>query len=394
MLKQSQPLSGELVSTTWEPPNSSDISAKPQVSGAELSIIVPTFNERENVAELVQRLDKSLMGCSWEVIFVDDDSPDGTSTFVRQIAQRDCRVRCLQRIGRRGLSSACIEGMLASSAPYLVVIDGDLQHDETLLLPMLNALKTGEEDIVIGSRYVSGGEIGAWDSSRAHMSRRATWLSRLVIRADLKDPMSGFFMIRRDVFAAAVRNLSVIGFKILLDIFASSPRPLRFKELPYQFRSRQAGESKLDSRVKWDYGMLLLDKLIGHLVPVRFIAFTLVGGVGIFIHLITLTLLFKGLAVDFIPSQVAATFVAMTANFALNNLFTYRDMRLRGWRWVRGWVSFVLACSVGSAANVGLAAYLFQNHAGWTLAALAGITVGAVWNYAVTMVYTWGVPKK
>jgi len=284
--------------------------------------------------------------------------------------------------------------MLASSAPYLVVIDGDLQHDETLLLPMLNALKTGEEDIVIGSRYVSGGEIGAWDSSRAHMSRRATWLSRLVIRADLKDPMSGFFMIRRDVFAAAVRNLSVIGFKILLDIFASSPRPLRFKELPYQFRSRQAGESKLDSRVKWDYGMLLLDKLIGHLVPVRFIAFTLVGGVGIFIHLITLTLLFKGLAVDFIPSQVAATFVAMTANFALNNLFTYRDMRLRGWRWVRGWVSFVLACSVGSAANVGLAAYLFQNHAGWTLAALAGITVGAVWNYAVTMVYTWGVPKK
>ena len=394
MMKQSQPLSGEVVSTTWEPPNSPDISAKPQVSGAELSIIVPTFNERENVAELVRRLDKSLMGCSWEVIFVDDDSPDGTSTFVRQIAQRDCRVRCLQRIGRRGLSSACIEGMLASSAPYLVVIDGDLQHDETLLLPMLNALKTGEEDIVIGSRYVSGGEIGVWDSSRAHMSRRATWLSRLVIRADLKDPMSGFFMIRRDVFAAAVRNLSVIGFKILLDIFASSPRPLRFKELPYQFRSRQAGESKLDSRVKWDYGMLLLDKLIGHLVPVRFIAFTLVGGVGIFVHLITLTLLFKGLAVDFIPSQVAATFVAMTANFALNNLFTYRDMRLRGWRWVRGWVAFVLACSVGSAANVGLAAYLFQNHAGWTLAALAGITVGAVWNYAVTMVYTWGGREK
>jgi dolichol-phosphate mannosyltransferase len=394
MMKQSQPLSGELVSPTWEPPNSPDISAKPQVSGAELSIIVPTFNERENVAELVRRLDKSLMGCCWEVIFVDDDSPDGTSTLARQIAQRDCRVRCLQRIGRRGLSSACIEGMLASSAPYLVVIDGDLQHDETLLLPMLNALKTGEEDIVIGSRYVSGGGIGAWDSSRAHMSRRATWLSRLVIRADLTDPMSGFFMIRRDVFAAAVRNLSMIGFKILLDIFASSPRPLRFKELPYQFRSRQAGESKLDSRAKWDYGMLLLDKLIGHIIPVRFIAFILVGSVGVFVHLTAVTLLFKGLKVPFVPSQIGSTFIAMTTNFALNNVFTYRDVRLRGWRWLRGWAAFILACSFGALANIGIAAYLFEKNAGWTLAALAGITVGAVWNYAVTMVYTWGVPKK
>jgi dolichol-phosphate mannosyltransferase len=363
------------------------------VPGAELSIIVPTFNERENVAELVQRLDKSLMGCSWEVIFVDDDSPDGTSTFVREIAQRDCRVRCLQRIGRRGLSSACIEGMLASSARYFAVIDGDLQHDEVLLLQMLDVLRTGDEDVVIGSRYISGGGVGTWDISRAYMSRCGTWLSRLIVRADLKDPMSGFFMIRREAFAAAVRNLSVIGFKILLDLFASSPRPLRFKELPYEFRNRQAGESKLDTRAKWDYGMLLLDKLIGHLIPVRFIAFILVGGVGVLVHLIALTLLFKGLTIAFVPSQIFATFVAMTTNFIMNNVFTYRDVRLSGWRWLRGWATFTLACSLGTLANVGIAAYLFERDAGWTVAALAGVTVGAVWNYATTMVYTWGIPK-
>jgi dolichol-phosphate mannosyltransferase len=397
-MKQGQPSISESVPFTWEPLDSANDSAKPQrrlmpAPGAELSIIVPTFNERENVAELVKRLDRSLTGCSWEVIFVDDDSPDGTSAFVRDMAQRDCRIRCLQRIGRRGLSSACIEGMLASSAPYLAVIDGDLQHDETLLPPMLDALKTGEEDIVIGSRYVSGGGLGTWDVSRVSMSRRAAWLSRLIVRADLKDPMSGFFMIRRDAIAAAVRNLSVIGFKILLDLFASSPRPLRFKELPYEFRNRQAGESKLDSRAKWDYGMLLLDKLIGHLIPVRFIAFILVGGVGVFVHLIVLTWLFKGLTIAFIPSQILATFVAMTTNFILNNVFTYRDVRLRGWRWLRGWATFVLACSLGILANVGTAAYLFERDAGWTLAALAGIAVGAVWNYATTMVYTWGVPK-
>jgi len=284
--------------------------------------------------------------------------------------------------------------MLAASAPYLAVIDGDLQQDETLLLPMLQTLRAGQEDVVIGSRYMSGGGVGTWDLSRTRMSRYATGLSRAIVRAELKDPMSGFFMIRREAFSAAVRNLSEIGFKILLDLFASSPQPLRFKELPYEFRPRQAGESKLDSRAKWDYGMLLLDKLIGHLVPVRFIAFALVGGVGVIIHLIVLTSLFKGLGVAFVPSQTAATFVAMTANFILNNVFTYRDARLTGWRCVRGWMAFVVACSLGTIANVGIAAYLFEKNAAWTLAALAGVTVGAVWNYTTTMVYTWGVVKK
>ncbi|HEX2225766.1 MAG TPA: glycosyltransferase family 2 protein [Candidatus Binatia bacterium] len=364
-----------------------------RLTGAELSIIVPTYNERDNAPELVRRLDKCLAGYSWEVIFVDDDSPDGTATVVRQVAQRDGQVRCLHRIGRRGLSSACIEGMLASSAPYLAVIDGDLQHDETLLPSMLHALKTGEYDVAIGSRYVSGGGTGAWETSRVHMSRFATAVSRLIVGADLKDPMSGFFMIHRDAFNAAVRNLSVIGFKILLDLFASSPRPLRFKELPYEFRARRAGESKLDSRAKWDYGMLLLDKLIGRLVPVRFIAFTFVGSIGVAVHLAVVTLLFKGFNVAFLPSQILATLVAMTTNFALNNVFTYRDVRLTGWRWLRGWVAFIVACAFGTLANVGVAAYLFENNAGWTVAALAGIMVGAVWNYATTRVYTWGVPK-
>jgi dolichol-phosphate mannosyltransferase len=398
MLKKSQPSIAECRASNWELADPAEDSAAQErrlspVPGAELSVIIPTFNERENVIELVRRLDQRLAECSWEVIFVDDDSPDGTSNIVRELARHDHRVRCVQRIGRRGLSSACIEGMLASSALYLAVMDGDLQHDERLLLPMLNVLKSGEEDVIIGSRYVPGGGVGDWQTSRAHMSRYATWLSHLVIGADLKDPMSGFFMIRRDAFVAAVRNLSVIGFKILLDLFASAPRPLRFKELPYEFRARHAGESKLDNRAKWDYGMLLLDKLIGHLVPVRFIAFTLVGSIGVVVHLVIVTLLFKFLKFSFLPSQILATFMAMTTNFALNNAFTYRDVRLRDWSWLRGWLAFILACSFGTFANVGVAAYLFENEVRWTLAALAGFTVGAVWNYATTMVYTWGVPK-
>lgn len=363
--------------------------------GVVLSVVVPTFNERGNVAELVRRLDAALVGRSWEVIFVDDDSPDGTADLVRELGRTDDRVRCIQRIGRRGLSSACIEGMLSSAAPYHAVIDADLQHDETLLPRMLDALMAGDTDIVVASRYLAAGGIGDWQASRARTSRLATRLSRLVLHSDLTDPMSGFFMIRREAFAARVRALSGIGFKILLDLFASSAQPLRYVELPYQFRNRVAGESKLDSQAIWEYFMLLIDKLLGRVVPVRFVAFALVGTLGIGVHLATVWVLLRGLLVGFSASQAAATLVAITSNYALNNVLTYRDMRLRGWKWLNGWLSFLLACSVGALANVGVASYLFESsQVTWVPAALAGIVVGAVWNYAVTAVYTWNKPTR
>ena len=361
--------------------------------GVELSVIVPTFNERTNVLELLERLRRCLAGHHWEVIFVDDDSPDGTAQLVREIGQHDIRVRCIQRIGRRGLSSACIEGMLASSAPSVAVIDGDLQHDEALLPSMLEKLRQGETDIVIGTRYAPGGGLGEWNQSRAAISRFATRLSRLVLKADLSDPMSGFFMLRREVIEICVRKLSGIGFKILVDILASSPRPLSFVELPYKFRTRKMGESKLDTQAAWDYVMLLLDKLIGHLIPVRFVAFSVVGGFGVLVHFAVLAVLHYSTSFSFVFAQAIATFVAMTINFVLNNILTYRDMRLRGWQWLRGWASFTLACSVGALANVGIASYLFAMDTKWALAALAGILVSTVWNYAATMLYTWGKAK-
>src|SRR5580658_3201134 len=230
----------------------------------ELSVIVPTFNERDNIAEVVARLDKCLSGVPWEAIFVDDDSPDGTADRIREIARQDRRIRCIQRIGRRGLSSACTEGMMASSALYLAVMDADCQHDETLLPRMLEILRSGQCDVVVGSRYVDGGGIGNWNESRAKMSRFATRLSRAVIKQDLSDPMSGFFGLRREALELSVHNLSNLGFKILLDLVASSSRPLRLTEIPYQFRNRHAGESKLDSQAAWEYMMLLADKLVGH----------------------------------------------------------------------------------------------------------------------------------
>jgi dolichol-phosphate mannosyltransferase len=355
----------------------------------EISVIVPTFNERDNVLELVSRLERCLAGRAWEVVFVDDDSPDDTAALVQRLAQQDRRVRCLHRIGRRGLSSACVEGMLASGAPILAVMDGDLQHDEELLPRMLDLLERGNADLVVGTRYSGGGGIGDWEASRARMSRFATRLSRFVVRADISDPMSGFFALRREAFEAAVRQLSSIGFKILLDILASSPVPLRICELPYQFRTRRAGESKLDSQAVWEYLMLLADKLVGAYVPARFVAFGAIGGLGVAVHFFVLAALFGPLQLSFAAGQTAAALVAMTSNFALNNALTYRDRRLRGWGWLKGWLSFTLVCSIGLLANVGIASYLFASHTAWVLAALAGIAVGAVWNYAVTSAYTW-----
>ncbi|UZK65996.1 glycosyltransferase [Sphingomonas sp. M1-B02] len=359
----------------------------------ELAIVVPTFNERGNVAALVAKLDAALTGRAWEAIFVDDDSPDGTADTVRALGRVDPRVRVIQRIGRRGLSSACIEGMCATAAPLVAVIDGDLQHDETLLPAMLDALE-GEAalDVVVGSRFCEGGCTGDWDDERVAKSALATRLSRRVLKADLTDPMSGFFMIRTEIVRGLVPTLSGIGFKILLDIMTASPSPLKFRELPYVFRTRTEGESKLDHVVAMEYLIAIYDRMFGKIVPVRFAMFSGIGAVGAALHFAVLWLLFRLLGADFVTGTIVATLVAMTFNFFLNNALTYRGQRLKGARALfAGWVRFCLVCSVGAVANVGVSAFLHNvQHGDWRLSALAGIAVAAVWNFALSSRFTWG----
>jgi dolichol-phosphate mannosyltransferase len=282
-----------------------------------------------------------------------------------------------------------MEGILATSAPYVAVMDADLQHDERILPTMLARLKNEQLDIVVGSRHVDGGSLGNWDAGRVWISQFATRLSRAVVPADLSDPMSGFFLMTRTAFMGSVRNLSALGFKILVDLFASSNRPLRFAEVGYTFRTRQHGESKLDGQVAWQYAMLLLDKTIGRWIPVRFVAFSMVGGTGVLVHMMVLTAMYKSALSSFTVAQATATGIAMVFNFAVNNAITYRDQKLSGLAWFRGLLSFVLACSIGAVANVGIADYLFQRSDRWFLAGLAGILVGAVWNYSITAIYTW-----
>ena len=354
-----------------------------------LSVIVPTFNERDNVERLVSALDAALPDCAWEVIFVDDDSPDGTAEVVRHLGRQRLDIRCVHRLGRRGLSSAVIEGVLSSSSPFIAVIDGDLQHDERLLPQMLALLDAGAADIVVGSRYLAGGGVGNWDRSRIAMSQIATKLSRLVLPKALSDPMSGFFMIRRPAFEGVMRQLSGTGYKILLDVLASGAGTLRWHELPYEFRERQAGVSKVDSVVLWEYFLLLLDKFLGRRLPTRFMSFALVGGLGIIVHFVTLAAC-AALHLRFAAAQAIATFVAMTSNFLLNNILTYSDRRLHGAQAIKGLAFFYAVCAIGALANVGVASFVFERQSSWWLAGLAGVLVGTVWNYVMTGLLTWG----
>jgi dolichol-phosphate mannosyltransferase len=356
-----------------------------------LAVVIPCYNEAANVAPMVAKLDVALAGIAWEAIFVDDNSPDGTAERAKAIAATDPRIRCIRRVGRRGLASACVEGILSTAAPYVAVIDGDLQHDETILPRMLAVLESGEAEIAIGSRNVEGGTKGEGLSPlRRMVSDGGAALANAALPVRVADPMSGFFAMPRALFDSIAPQLTATGFKILLDVLLSAGRKLRVAEIPYTFRSREAGESKLDATVLLEFAGLLADKALGGVVPLRFLAFALVGGIGVIIHLIALGLLHGVGPLGFDAAQWTATFVAMTANFLLNNRITYRDRRLRGPALLRGLVLFYLVCGIGAAANVGIAGLLLRDGIlSWGLAGAAGALLTVVWNYAVSSTLVW-----
>ncbi|MES2255785.1 MAG: glycosyltransferase family 2 protein [Pseudomonadota bacterium] len=359
------------------------------MQSAELSIVVPTYKERGNVAELVRRLDVALTGIAWEAIFVDDNSPDGTSGAVKEIAADDNRVRCLRRVGRRGLAGACIEGMLSSASPFVAVMDADLQHDEKVLPQMLARLRDGRADLVAGTRYIEGGNAESFSGRRSAISRMATKLTHRLVGTNLSDPMSGFFMMRRDRLEELAPRLSPVGFKILLDIAATGGERLSIAEQPYVFGTRFDGESKFNAQIGVEFLGLLLAKMTGDLVDPRFLFFAIVGTLGLVVHLIALRLSLAFMPDHFRAAQIIATLVAMSSNFLLNNELTYRDRRLKGVAMLRGFVLFCLIGSVGVLTNVDLASWLYTERQVWWVAGAVGAIMGALWNYAMSTLFVW-----
>ena len=353
-----------------------------------LTLVIPTLNEIGNIEPLLGRLALALADVEWEAIFVDDGSRDGTAELVTEIAQADRRIRLIRRVGRRGLSSAVVEGALASTSPVIAVIDADLQHDERILPELYRAIAIDGHELAIGTRYCQGGSTGDWDEGRRTISRFATRLASPIMKTPLTDPMSGFFALRRDVLLDAAPRLSSVGYKVLLDLVASHPRRLKVAEVGYTFGVRTSGASKLDQMVALEYVELLLDKTIGRFVPVKLVQFGVIGMVGVGVHLALLFLLLT-MSAGFAGAQAGAVIGAMTFNFALNNRFTYRDRQLTGLSWVTGLLSFYLVCSLGAVANVGIGSLVYDQYHGWWIAGIAGAVIGSVWNYVASGWLTW-----
>lgn len=358
-----------------------------------VTIVVPTYNERANIAPLVDGIAAAMGDLPWEIVVVDDDSPDQTWAEVARIAAIEPRLRCLRRVGRRGLASAVVEGAMAASGDYVAVMDADFQHDERVLPAMYARLAHDGADLVVGTRYADGGGVGEWKRSRRRMSDAATRIARLLVGHQTSDPMSGFFMARRQVFAAAVYDLSSQGYKILLDLISAHPGALRIVDVPYTFRNRRAGTSKISPMVLAEFAFLMIGKLSGGLIPARFVLFALVGGVGLIVHVLALSALLGG-GLGFMPAQIGATAVAIGFNYVVNNEFTYRDRRLIGREFALGFVIFAAICSIGAIANIGVANLAIEETASWSFAGIAGAIVGSVFNFGGASSMVWGRTRK
>jgi dolichol-phosphate mannosyltransferase len=255
---------------------------------------------------------------------------------------------------------------------------------------MLETARCGELDIVVASRHVVGGGMGDFAASRVRLSNAGRMLSRFVLTCPLSDPMSGFFLLSREYFQTVVYDLSQMGFKILLDLVLSAPRPVRVAEVPLTFGARIHGESKLNTNLGIELLLLIADKLVGRIVPVRYVMYSLVGLLGVAVHASLVWILHANLAVPVLTAQAAATVTAMTFNFLLNNSITYRDARLTGWKRIAtGYAVFAAGCGVGIVANLAVVKLLLSHGVFWLLAAVGGMLIGSVWNYAVASVFTW-----
>ncbi len=357
-----------------------------------LAIILPTLNESGNIAPLVERLEDAIGPEGWEAIVVDDHSADGTADEVRALSLADPRIRVIERIGRRGLASAAIEGMCATAAPFAAVMDADHQHDPALLPAMLEAVENGEADIAVASRFIEGASArGLEGSHREGQSRLANRLARRLTGADLSDAMSGYFLLKTEQLRRQAPRLSGIGFKVLLDILATAKPRLRIREFPLQFAARRAGQSKLDRAVAFDFLVGLYERYFGSIVPTRYALFGTVGALGVVVHMAVLALLYVAAGEGFALAQTSAVLVAMSFNFWLNNWLTYGDQRLTGaYALMRGWLGFCGTCFIGALANVAVASLLAARGVHWAGAALVGILIGSVWNYALSSRFVWG----
>ncbi len=360
-------------------------------SNSLITVIVPTFNEVENIDNFVIQIRKVLRPYEFQILFVDDNSTDGTIEKINKFKSNSSNIDLIVRIGRRGLSGACIEGIHNAKSPYVAVIDCDLQHDEKLLVKMLDNFKENSDlDLIIGSRYVDEGESkNGFSFIRDFGSKLAIKITQKILKINVNDPMSGFFMAKKISIHSLLPKLQPYGFKILADILATCKGNLIIKELGYEFKKRQLGQSKMSFTVVLELIGLLISHFTYGLISMRFILFGFVGSSGIFVQLFSTYFFLKIISFSFFYSQLFSIIIAMTSNYFLNNIITFKDQSLIGKSFFKGLFSFYMICSIGAFANIAIAEKLFDSFGIWYLASFLGAIVGALWNFIFSSLFTW-----
>jgi dolichol-phosphate mannosyltransferase len=352
------------------------------------SVVLPTYNERESLPRAIAAVRQALAGREdWEVIIVDDDSPDRTWELAQELGASDARIRCYRRVDRRGLSSAIIDGLSLGTGERLLVMDADLQHDATKIPALLAALD--DADIASGTRYADGGSTGQWSRRRLALSKLATVACRLVLGIRASDPMSGFFAIRRQAFMAVAPRLNPRGYKIFMELLHVL-RPARVGEVPYVFSPRVAGVSKLSGQVIWDFALSLAELFTRRLISARFLKYALVGLSGVAVQYAAFFLIWRQMVGDEVGTALAIACAALS-NYLCNNSWTFHDRAHRSFAdMTRGVVLFLAISGTGALINQSVTWYLHDKRALMlSLAMAAGIVVATVWNYYLNLDLTW-----
>ncbi len=361
-----------------------------------VSIVLPTYNERENVAPLIKSL--FTLGSSYdlEIIIVDDNSTDGTINLIKEMSLKDNRIRLIRRVGRHGLASAIKEGLLDATGDFAAVMDSDGQHEPTAIFESIEKLEKEGLDLVAGSRFVGGAEIHGLSSRRQEGSSFANSFARMSLNKryrHLTDFMSGCFVMDLNKCLPLICKVDVHGFKFLYELLAISEGKISIKEVPLQFQPRIYGNSKLDIAVLWDFLISLMHAFSLRLIPRRAISFGIVGASGVFVQLCTTKVLMSFFLLQFENAIPISVITAATSNYLINNALTFRAQRLKNWFLIKGLIKFLLVASLPVIANVGLATSFYQfisNNAIW--AQLSGIIVVFVWNYAASSRFVWNTP--
>ncbi|MCB0952412.1 MAG: glycosyltransferase family 2 protein [Microthrixaceae bacterium] len=373
-----------------------------------VSVITPTFNEVENLPVLVPRIHAALGDTPHEIVIADDNSPDRTWAVAEEIAAGDDSVVVLRRFHDHGLSAAVLDGMSAARAPYLAVIDADLQHDPSVLGEMLARLRAGDADVVVGSREADGGGYGEWSARRRFVSWVAAGIARLFLRVPTGDPMSGYFMLTRGAYESTAAEINPLGFKILLE-FIGRNRALRVQDVGYTFANRVHGETKLKPSVIRSYLLAVAELRLGRQINPVFFLYVLVGILGVAVNSVLFTL-FEALgfpridtglneALDPIYSSFVASVVLTTLLlFVINNEFTFWEQRYRGWRTIGALLLYGVMTGVGTLVHVAVFSWLQEtgflfnligDDAARVVHNLVGAMVALVVNWYLNTTFVW-----